>query len=775
MATAKPSESIPIPHRFYGTKQRVMKITGRLLCAAGVLLAFCAGAFAGPGTAKRKPAPAASSAAAASPAASAKQLEELARTLKKSNPAAAYSKLSALALQKPLGVIGMRAAFALGYYDYNKGNYAPAAKWLDRALADPLLHDHTLYWSAETNIALGHNAEALAQLKQIRKDFPDSVTTEQALQSLGNTALALNQPEEAIAALDSYPPTPDKPALLFLRAEVREQAGEKLQAAQDYQTVYLRFPLSDPSREAGMKLDFLRGSLADKIPPIPLDQRITHAATLFAAKLWSESRAEYALLLPQLSGAELERAELRIMECGVAFGAGPSAIAALKVEDADVDAERLYWLANYYRLPLQETPMISAVDAAAARSPRSHWAEAALFLAGNYFWVQLDRERATSYYKRVVENFPAVSDATAAQWRVAWTAVLKRQPEAPQFLAEHLRLFPGSQFTPDALYWLGRLAEEAGNSALARSYYGKLQQRYPQNYFESQATVRLQALGSGEVADADVLALIPPVPPAQPMGDSIPAAASERQARADALRSIAFDASAELELRAAYAATGESRLLLEAAQSAVSAGHCGAAFATIRQIFPQLESRPFANVPREAWQAAYPLPFESSIRQWSSHAGVDPMLTAGLIRQESAFQPEARSGANAMGLMQLLPKTARLVAAQAKVRYSRNQLFDPDYNVRLGTIYFSGLRKGMGSVESALAAYNAGEDRVAQWNAGQSYRELAEFVDSIPFTETREYVEVVTRNADLYRKIYGVPNESRKPAPSRNHKRKNLR
>jgi soluble lytic murein transglycosylase len=142
------------------------------------------------------------------------------------------------------------------------------------------------------------------------------------------------------------------------------------------------------------------------------------------------------------------------------------------------------------------------------------------------------------------------------------------------------------------------------------------------------------------------------------------------------------------------------------------------------------------------------------------------MLTAGLIRQESAFEPDARSGANAMGLMQLLPKTARLVAKQAKVRYSHAQLFDPEYNVHLGTIYFAGLHKGFGSVESALAAYNAGEDRVNSWTAGQNYREPAEFVDSIPFTETREYVEIVSRNADIYRKLYGEHGGSRKARTS---------
>ena len=146
------------------------------------------------------------------------------------------------------------------------------------------------------------------------------------------------------------------------------------------------------------------------------------------------------------------------------------------------------------------------------------------------------------------------------------------------------------------------------------------------------------------------------------------------------------------------------------------------------------------------------------------------MLVAGLIRQESAFEPEARSGANALGLMQLLPKTGRLMAQQAKIRYAHNELFTADYNVRLGTLYFAGLRKQFGSVESALAAYNAGEDRVTQWTAGQKYRDLSEFVDSIPFTETREYVEIVTRNADIYLKLYETAQHESTTAHVRPHR-----
>ena len=442
------------------------------------------------------------------PAPGEKQLEQLARALKPKNPTAAYARLGAFAMQKSSGVLGMRAALALGYYDYSRAHYPEAAKWLARAKGDPLLDDYALYWSAETNIALNRNADALAQLEEFRRKFPDSVMTEQALQSLGVAALALNRPDEALAALDAYPLTVQRPALLFLRGEVREQSGHQLDAAADYQTIYSLYPTSEQAREAGEKLNFLRSSsIGQQIPAIPVEQQIAHAAMLFNAKEWGDARNEYSHLASQLSGADRERATLRVMECEVQLGTAPSALTDVKISDPDVDAERFLALAQWYRSQQREPDMAAAVESAVSRAPASHWAEASLFLAGNYYWVQLDRDRAAGFYKRLADNFPTSPDATPAQWRFAWVAVLKRQPDAAGLLAQHLRQFPGSQFTPDALYWLGRLAEEAGDLPLARSYYGKLQERYQQNYFESLAAVRLRTIGSEPTADTDLLAL----------------------------------------------------------------------------------------------------------------------------------------------------------------------------------------------------------------------------------------------------------------------------
>ncbi|MGB7185475.1 MAG: transglycosylase SLT domain-containing protein, partial [Candidatus Acidiferrales bacterium] len=113
------------------------------------------------------------------------------------------------------------------------------------------------------------------------------------------------------------------------------------------------------------------------------------------------------------------------------------------------------------------------------------------------------------------------------------------------------------------------------------------------------------------------------------------------------------------------------------------------------------------------------------------------------------------SYANAFGLMQLVPETADRYARQLRLGFSEDQLLDPVYNLRLGSVYLGELTRSFHSAEASLAAYNAGEDRVALWQSGQKYSEMPEFVESIPFTQTREYVEIVMRNAAIYRRLYG--------------------
>ncbi len=754
----KPLENIPIPRLYCGTKTIAMGPARRLASVAGAMLMLCSICSARPNSTAKSTAK-----SAAAPAFTEKQLEKLSRALKEPNASLAYVKLGVIASRKSSGTLGLRAALALGYYDYTKGNYVQGAKWLARAEGEPLVADYALYWAAETDLASGHSAEALAELKRFRSEYPDSVMTDAALQSLGDAAIAANQPAEAVAALDAYSQTTQRPALLLL---ARRGARTSREAAGCRRRLSGGLPAICDQRAGASGRDEARLPAQRALARIIRLSRWISGLPMrpcYSARKAGTTRAtNIPSLCPNFPAPIASARNCAFSNAVWRWVRDPAKWWRCK-------SPIPMWMPSVWMLSRNITgrssrnlQMVAAVEGVVSRAPSSHWAESALFSAGNYYWVQLDRDRAAGYYKRLEENFPTSTNATSAQWRVAWTAVLKRQPEAAVMLQDHLRRFPGSPYTPDALYWLGRLAEEAGVAPLARGYYAKLAERYPQNYFETQAAPRVRAMGAGPVEKSDVLDSIPPVSAIPKLDGPIPLAAVGRQARANALRSIGFDASAELELRAGFAATGEPRLLLEAAQSAAAAGHYGAAIVTVRQIFPQLESQPFSDVPRDVWRVAYALPFEASIRHWSAKAGVDPMLVAGLIRQESAFEPEARSGKSAIGLMQLIAPTARLLAKQEKIRYSRAKLVDPDYNVRLGAAYLAGLEKQFGGAESALAAYNAGEDRVTLWTSGQSYRETAEFVDSIPFTETRQYVQIVTRNADIYRRLYGAqPDEPR--------------
>ena len=735
-----------------------MKTAGLFARAAGIALLVCS-----PCLAQTKHA----SAAAAAPARKTAdigvaRLESLSRVLHDKNSEWAYAQLGEIAQRKSSGILGKRAALALGFYDYQRGEFDRAAKWMDLAQGDSLLGDYDLYWQGLTNLGLSHNSDALQELEELRAKYPYSVMTEQALQSLGTAALAANQPADGVAALNAYTGTEKSAQLLFLRGELREQAGQQFDAAADYKLVYSRFPLSEQAREAEGKISSISATLAAQLQPISAVDRLARAVKLFEAEDWSDARDEYNQLLPSLSGVDLERAQVRILECGVEMGGDPTTLAALKISDPDVDAERDYTLADYYRGAQNEAQVVAAVEAAATRAPTSYWTERSLFLAGNFYWVNLERDQASSYYARLATQFPASPNADSAAWRVAWTAVLKRAPDATTQLEDHLKRFPQSQYTPDTLYWLGRLAEESHQPARARAFYAKLETRFSQMYFANLAAARMRILGRGpkEKDAADLVALVPPVPAAMSMDDPPSAEADIRRARAAALRSIAFDSSAVLELRAAYASTHQPKLLLEAAQEAVRAGHVGVAILLTRELYPQLESRPLADVPRAIWLAAYALPYETSIYHWSARKRLDPMLVAGLIHQESAFDPQAVSNADAYGLMQLIPPTAHRLARQQGLRFSQTRLVEPDYNVRLGTAYLANLREQFGSVEEILAAYNAGEDRVTEWTAGQNYRDPAEFVDSIPFSETRDYVEIVERNAAIYRRLYLTKRES---------------
>jgi soluble lytic murein transglycosylase len=180
------------------------------------------------------------------------------------------------------------------------------------------------------------------------------------------------------------------------------------------------------------------------------------------------------------------------------------------------------------------------------------------------------------------------------------------------------------------------------------------------------------------------------------------------------------------------------------------------AIETLKRAVPGYFAADIPQIPRPVWEGLFPRPFWQELTRDAAANQLDPHIVASLIRQESEFNPSAISTANAMGLMQLLPSVGKGLAKQMKIKhFSPDELLVADTNLRLGTRYFRQMVDHFGGqVEYALAAYNAGEDRVDDWRKNGNFADVEEFVESIPFTQTREYVQAIMRNAVIYKLLY---------------------
>jgi soluble lytic murein transglycosylase len=696
-----------------------------------------------------------------------RELSSLARALHNAAPGA-YDKLAVFAGKNAGNVWGARAALAIGYDDYNKNHTQQALVWLTKAKTDTLLGDYVLFWTAQTQRVLHQNAPAFAELQTIQTEYPNTGIKEQFLEAYAPSAMEAGKPQAAIDALDAYSGTTAKPALLLLRAQAYKQARQFGRAAKDYQLLYYKNPLSDEGKTAASGLQQVKSAMGSEYPAPSWDLQEGRAQILYNQKKYRDARTEFEKLAAAIkdpSSAHKQHALLRAAQTRVQLKGSPSLVSSLNITDPEVDAERQYVVAQIQRAANKEPEMLTATEAVVQKYPQSKWSEEALMMVGNYYWVQLNRHEAIKYYQRIVDSFPSGKYTFFCEWRTAWIAYLDRQPYADDKITAFLRKYPTSANASDALYWLGRNAERGGNPGHARAYFRADVDRFPQTYFAHAAAARLDKLGAGDQDAPDFLASIPPAPALRSIDEPIPDAAKDRWVRAQALRIIAFDASAELELKAGFFSTGSPRLLFEAAQCAFDQGHFATGMSYGRLIVPSFDSRKIADLPPGVWKTLYPLPYEASLRREAARNEFDPMLAAGLIRQESTFQADIVSHANAVGLMQVLPKTGKLLAKQLKVRYTKAKLFDPEYNLELGMLYIAGLLKATGEPEYALAAFNAGEDRIAAWRAERNYEEIPELVESIPFTETRDYVQIVMRNADVYRQVYG-PTAPPSPATS---------
>jgi soluble lytic murein transglycosylase len=383
-----------------------------------------------------------------------------------------------------------------------------------------------------------------------------------------------------------------------------------------------------------------------------------------------------------------------------------------------------------------------------------------LLSAGNFYLLKPDYDKAIDAYRELQQRFPNAGRASYAHWKVAWLSLRQgRNAEAKTGFEQQIGLYPASAELPAALYWRARLAEEDNDPAMARAYYQKLSERFRNFYYGELARRRIQAIKApGDSPRYALLDRVPAINAGMNINAGDPPEDNLRYQKARLLENGALVDFAVREVQAAGREDKGNWVAAETARIYQDAGRYDGAIQVFKRAVPNYFAVDLPTLPRSYWEALFPKAYWTDLRRFSTQNALDPYLVASLIRQESEFNPGAVSRANAVGLMQLLPKVGSGVAKQEKLKhFATAQLFMPEVNLQLGTRYFREMVDKFGSFEYALAAYNAGSNRVDDWLGQGKYRDPQEFVESIPFTETREYVQAILRNANVYRQLYGTP------------------
>ncbi len=662
----------------------------------------------------------------------------------------AIAAIRAPGAETPIDLCGQ---FASGYNDYQTHQLADAQPALTGAVSGcARLADYALYYLALARRDAGDNAGALQSLNRLLGDYPQSVFGPIATLEVARLNYQLGQyaTAELIARglIDRSPP-PD------LEESARYIVGSSLAALGNFQAAYSelmtqreRFPGGVLDRRARVAAYALLAAHPGLAGTDALAYRDTEAALLLREGSAAAAREQIEAAL-ELSPPSPIHAELLWMLARAARGNSAAERAALfaylafapRGAQAPAALDRLghlYWHVN-------DTHNGRAMFAQVANQfPQSSYAAESLFSMGRAFEDDRQFDSARSAYRRILARYPGSAAAVRARFRMPWTFYMThRYAEAASAFAA---MSPRAHSAADRdmlVYWEARALEKNGHVTAAFTIFRRLARSLDSNYYPALASLKT-GLRPSNVAAEDAVITSPPVPQIETPGVQF------HLDRVIALRKLGMRELEPPELKALESWTGEYPSLhefiigeLQAARAWHDALMLAARWVKQGALNPDLAER-----------VRYPLAYTDLVLPAAARNEVEPYLVLALMRQESLFDPHARSSSDARGLMQILPSTALKIAAIDGMDGKPGNLFDPIVNVGLGVKL---LRKLLtvydGDRFRAAAAYNAGEQAVAGWDA-MFPGDVDAWVENIQYRETCDYVKRVIGGMREYELLY---------------------
>lgn len=551
-----------------------------------------------------------------------------------------------------------------------------------------------------------------------------------------------------------------RPETLLDLGEAKAQSGDVAGALAAFQEIEGAYPTTEEAERASIELARLMGLGPSRArSPRPagrdapgrtlrqdLENRLTRARKLLESSRLTAARAELRPLLAHPSlrkGADEEEVLVGLARALPARSAreAKALIARVPKEsafraEADLVAARLApeaSRADLYRAILDGFPGTAA-------------AEQALFALGNLFQKDALHDEAAPFYRRLALEYPESPNAERAALRAAFASVRQGRPaEAADVLEGMARR---SRAPGGFLYWAGVARARTGDAGRAQALLAEAATRFRNSWYGMNAERALERLPDSETSVSLTFGEAPRA--VEPID-----AASAARVRQMLLSGLHEEALVELSVAPETAATWETRALIQADR-----GELRSAIIAMKRAYPTHAAALPADLPPHAWTTLYPLRYDQSLRAAAAREGLDPSLVAALICQESTFAADAVSSAGARGLMQIMTYTGRPLARDLGLRFDRRMLLDPGTSLSLGSRYFRQMMDRFGREDAALAAYNAGPHRVDRWLPASNNAPADEFVESIPFSETRQYVMAILGARSQYERLYGL-----RPAP----------
>ena len=701
---------------------------------------------------------------AAEPTGEAKALEQL-RNMTRGGVTPAEDAVARIETDFPNSLAAGLARLLRARIRIKQGDFAGGITLLDSSLIrdHTALGDYALLMRARALEQLSRRTEARADYEKLARDYPSSMRAGHALRRDAEMLMEDNQAAAVPVLLKELGAKNDAAALLLI-AKAYEQANDSTRALAAYRRIYFYSPASSESVEAQAKLSLLNSTTA----PASSEEAITRADRLYEAKRYNDATSAYTDAFTRFPPTQTPQAQLRRGIAASNAKRWPDAISALGSipTSADERAEALFYLTQAYAVSRQWDMARTTIAELRKSFPSSSFAPRAMVRAGEIARDAKDTTQAASFFRDAMSAYPGAGEAAQAQFEIAWAAhEAKDYQQSSNLLTEHLALYAdkNTDNRGRAGYWAARDSERAGKFAEARAIYEAMQARYKANWYGFLSEQRLTTMrNNGQLPQANftpdsmigrAVANLKTVTVAEETaGDK----ENERVLKADQLANIGITDWALEELAAAsQVAPTSPRVNLVIARIYRANGQNLLAFNQLKKSYPDYSQMKPEELTREEWDIFYPLNYWDIITEEAKARRLDPHQVAGLIRQESVFDPRATSPAKAYGLMQLLIPTGASLARKYGIdrQVTVESLYEPRLNIQLGTAYMRDQFDKFGRIEYVAIAYNAGPGRVPQWRASLPL-EMDEFAEAIPFKETRGYVQGVVRNTLQYERLY---------------------